>query len=420
MDVARLCMCDRLCSRFVSHPSGAASTMIRASGKNGPLSSRWRKVYPASKRMTHPRDGLTIIELLIVVAIVGFLISISIPAIQASREASRRHQCTSNLRQVGLALQSYHDQHARLPPAAVWAPAGEPLGHGVVPPGTIDRVSLGVASVSNPDRTFSNWVIAILPSLEEEMLRDSLDVRLPIGYLHNRKAASTELSIMKCPSDAWNGIDNQFLRGGLSSPDAGYARGNYAMNGGSNKGCLMRLSGASPPGSCIDGYQVNGTQLEKDVSQVWGSGIGGINKSFGFRDFPRGLSRTVAVEEIRSGIHPLDRRGVWALGFVGSSITAAHGRWGNRGPNAGSDSIQGCGAITTLIGDPSNSGMPCSKSSDPLDDISDRATARSLHQDGVNLMMMDGSVHFVTNSVDRSLWHEMHKRDSQAAFDGPF
>jgi prepilin-type N-terminal cleavage/methylation domain-containing protein len=405
----------------VGYPQDATTTMTtRSPGKQQYLSCRPRHRPLAGKATIGRADGFTIIELLIVIAIVGFLLSISVPAIQASREAARRYQCTSNLRQIGVALQSYHDQHSKLPPAVVWSPAGEPLGQSVAPPGTIDRVSLGVASDQNPDRTFSNWVVFILPNLEEVALHESVDSRLPISHSHNRKAVSTELSIMKCPSDGWNGGDNQFARSGLGSVDANYARGNYAMNGGSNNGCLMRLSLESPPGSCKDGYQVNGTNLETDVSQVWGSGIGGINKSFGFREFPRGLSHTVAAEEIRAGVHPLDRRGVWALGFVGSSITAAHGRWGNRGPNAGSDSIQGCGEVTALLGDPAGSGMPCSKFSDPLYDISDQATARSLHSGGVNLMLMDGSVHFVTNSVELSLWHEMHMRDSKVVLEGSF
>ena len=121
------------------------------------------------------------------------------------------------------------------------------------------------------------------------------------------------------------------------------------MNGGSNDRCLM-WSAAWPPGTCTDGFQVNGTNLASDTTQVWGSGIGGLNKSFRFADFPAGLSRTVAVEEIRAGTHPLDRRGVWTLGFPGSSVTVAHGLNGNRGPNAGKDFIQGCGAAKAARG----------------------------------------------------------------------
>ena len=62
---------------------------------------------------------------------------------------------------------------------------------------------------------------------------------------------------MKCPSDPANGADNHFQRAGLDAIDAGYARGNYAINGGTNRRCLMRLSKRTT--TCTDGIQVDGT-----------------------------------------------------------------------------------------------------------------------------------------------------------------
>ncbi len=221
---------------------------------------------------------------------------------------------------------------------------------------------------------------------------------------------------MLCPTDVANTPDNHFQRSGLSAQDEGYARGNYAINGGTNRRCLMQLSRRKL--DCKDGVHVNGSNLQLNTSQVWGNGVAGVNRAMRVADFASGLSKTIFIEEIRAGVHPLDRRGTWALGFPGGSITACHGMYGNNGPNAGKDAIQGCSETVAHVGDLEQQGMPCIQSkTDPRLEISERATARSMHVGGVNTLMADGSARFLPNSIDKRVWHNLHKRDNREPFE---
>ena len=135
------------------------------------------------------RRGFTLIELLVVISIIGLLIALVLPALQAAREAARRIQCTNNLKQIGLALHNYHQQHNLFPPGAI--------------------VQVGGA-FSGPYSSQLQWNALILPFLEAANLYNSINFGLAAGQggADNGAFYTAWVSVpatFLCPSDGKNG-----------------------------------------------------------------------------------------------------------------------------------------------------------------------------------------------------------------------
>ncbi|NLS94555.1 MAG: DUF1559 domain-containing protein [Planctomycetaceae bacterium] len=128
-----------------------------------------------------PATGFTLVELLVVIAIIGILIALLLPAVQAAREAARRMNCSSNLKQLGLAAHNYHDVHKSFPPAFM---------------------------VYNAQRVINGgwaWAVFLMPYIEQSPLQGSLSVT---KYSLDQVIADpallpmlqTQLQVLKCPS----------------------------------------------------------------------------------------------------------------------------------------------------------------------------------------------------------------------------
>lgn len=113
--------------------------------------------------------GFTLVELLVVITIIGILIALLLPAVQKAREAARRASCLNNLKQLGLALHEYHEQHGRFPPSRT----------------------------SNKNHT---WVAIILPHIEQGNLYEKYKWNQHWDHNKNQKVVKTQLSVMLCPS----------------------------------------------------------------------------------------------------------------------------------------------------------------------------------------------------------------------------
>jgi prepilin-type N-terminal cleavage/methylation domain-containing protein/prepilin-type processing-associated H-X9-DG protein len=131
------------------------------------------------------RRGFTLIELLVVIAIIGILIGLLLPAVQKVREAAGRMSCTNNLKQIGLALHSYHD------------------AMGSFPPGYIDGNTDPNSTPDNDVGPGWGWASFLLPYLEQQNVYNQIDFSQAIGTGKNTAVSQLPLKVFLCPSDAY-------------------------------------------------------------------------------------------------------------------------------------------------------------------------------------------------------------------------
>lgn len=319
------------------------------------------------------KDGFTLVELLVVIAIIGVLVSLLLPAVQAAREAARRAQCTSNIKNDALAVLNYENTYGVLPAAY--------LGHVEWKwPGT---------SVTAPN--YKNWVITILPYLEQQALYDSFVFKDPvtgdfveISDDRNRAARSTELEVMKCPSDSGNQIKH-------SSPiwSDEWARGNYGIN----------MIQSPLLWTDTDWHDKSGQGPVRGVSFV--------NEALKLGQITDGTTNTVMLAEMRSGVDEVDPRGTWALSQCASSAHCNYAVNYTNGPNdcgGENEMMSSAGLVIAQVGEAklrSECMMPW-----PGSQWSYSSVVRSLHPGGVNVAMADGSAHFISDFIDNGSFRE--------------
>lgn len=352
-----------------------------------------------NKKMNNTRfNAFTLVELLVVIAIMGVLIALLLPAVNSAREAARRASCSNNIKQVGTAVLAYEVNSKSLPPAMNFA-----LESNYDAPG-----ETGI---------LENWIVRILPNMDQGSLYDNIynlmrPNRLLKGNAYNTKVVNTiektvtssqdntitmkscretVIPVLQCPTDA---IANKTIYESGKTGSFTGARCNYGANMGLKQPKFLYGSNWSFPNN----RGVMGPGQSLSISNITGAD---------------GTSNTIMLAEIRAGISSTDPRGTWCLGGPGASAIAACG-WDDgtslstrvegkdRGPNARDKNNK------SSVGDQIYATLDYT--SDELYDLkmparltsNTQATTRSMHAGGVFTCFADGSVHWLSETIDTS------------------
>jgi prepilin-type N-terminal cleavage/methylation domain-containing protein/prepilin-type processing-associated H-X9-DG protein len=346
---------------------------------------------------TTSRRGFTLIELLVVIAIIAVLIALLLPAVQAAREAARRSQCVNNLKQIGLGMHNYHSSTNTFPLVA-----------GCVPYGA------GNQNISNPCGTgtvtyWSNWSAqAMLNSyMEQNAIYNSCNFSWAPewannqGYLINSTVYLTKIGVFLCPSDGnagKNGFNNSY------AASTGTSTIGYPSGGG---------PGGSPSGnsSGVFAYQNNYT-----IAQI----TDGTSNTIAFSEWvvnnplnrAPGRATGVGLSLKATGYPDVTALGLNAVPFVQSDIVScsnnyASGQQGNGPGITWATGAMGYTLFNTVV--PPNGGgqaiwQACRNGCCNQSQHADYNTATSLHAGGVNVLMADGSVKFIKNTIALTTW----------------
>ena len=196
------------------------------------------------------RRGFTLIELLVVIAVVGVLVGLLLPAVQAARESSRRSHCANNLRQQGLALLGFEGEHRTLP--------------------------IGCVDCLTEPRRFHSWNSQLLPWLEQAALRKQLDFTIASHQSPNIGVGGTPLDVFRCPST---------LEQEVASTTGLWRKGAFTDYGG--------IYGVGGVGQDNVDEQWN-RQLLKSAAL----GVFVYDQAITFKDVSDGASHTVACAEL--------------------------------------------------------------------------------------------------------------------------
>jgi prepilin-type N-terminal cleavage/methylation domain-containing protein/prepilin-type processing-associated H-X9-DG protein len=299
------------------------------------------------------RLGFTLIELLVSISILALLIGLLFPAVQSARESARRAQCTNNLKQFGLALQNYHDAFGSLPPGRI--KSYDPRYSGSNPPCTSSIV----------DKSLE---IFALEFMDQTAVYNTINQSLTIIGGENSTAHSIAVPTFACPSDTMSGWPRNLNSGALTRygvPDPAFmVFTSYAGMIGS----LPVLAQPLPSNNCIVPRiliaQCNG--VFNDASPIRLSSV------------PDGLSNTIFMAEKASTI-------LQELNALNPQYAAQHGWYitGNWGDT-----------LITALYPPNACDQVAAASMTAWTN-----SASSMHPGGLNVLMGDGSVRFIKDSI---------------------
>jgi prepilin-type N-terminal cleavage/methylation domain-containing protein len=322
------------------------------------------------------RFAFTLVELLVVIAIIGILVGLLLPAVQAAREAARRMQCSNNLKQIGLSLHNYESTHRRFPPSAT--------------------VDWSVSATGNN----GSWGVhgRLLPYLEQGNLYDLVD--LTSAWDFQMAIHDLQVPTYACPSDA--------------------------------KGTQVRVVGTGRPNLYPTTYGFNfGTWfVVSPTNRRGGDGIFFPNSFVRIGECVDGTSNTLFAAEVKAWT-PYTRNGGPSSTSIPNSIAAAEAivasgaEFKDTGHTEWPDGRVHHTGFTTTMGPNSQVTYHSGTTIYPQTDFNSWQegrngstgsptyaiiTARSYHTRTVNVVLVDGSVQSISESIDLPIWRALSTR----------
>ncbi len=332
------------------------------------------------------RSAFTLIELLVVIAIIAILVALLLPSVQQAREAARRSSCKNNLKQIGLALHNYHETFKVFPPGYI----GD-YGH-YNNSGTTPAVHpKGATSAGGNGAAQWNWTAFNSPMMEQSAAYDLLDISNRHGgaavdaWSMTGDAFQTPVSAFRCPSDVAPdvGTGHRRVRGSTSGTLRAVAITNYI---GVNRGANNRNVWAR---------------------KTQANGIFTVDSKTRMRDLTDGSSNTLIAGE-RCWEYKVTNPGSGAIETVNAN---AGNLWVTRSSNDADVQCTGCGygdslGVTGHAPNPKN----VHDSSDVLQHNYTRGQFSSLHAGGVQFVLADGSVRFISENLSNTTYTRLGNR----------
>lgn len=327
-------------------PSDAVVS-VSADGCKSPCFSEddQTSVLQSSRMPRQARSGYTHIELIIVITVLAVLVALLLPAVQAAREAARRSECRNHLKQIGLALHSYHDAHRVVP-----------LNYGF---GTFDETDGG-----------ASWMQMLLPYLDQEPRYRGIQFGSPLTDVGNRAIAETAVSAFLCPSDS----KSSPVMDGRSNVGGAFGVTNYAGCLGSNWNWGIWSPVVSQTGR--NSGNPDGLDHSNGLFSRGGNSRPEISRWSSVRD---GQSTTFAIGETV----PAWTAHAWWYWFNGTLAT--------------------CAIPLNVLLEPEQS----------VGDWHNHNGFKSNHRGGAHFCLCDGSVRFVSESIDQNVYRAAATIDAE-------
>lgn len=368
------------------------------------------------------RRGFTLVELLVVIAIIGILVGLLLPAVQQAREAARRMQCSNNLKQIGLAALNYESAHKKFPPGRL--SPDYIVGATVQQNYTSYPTTLAAGSFTG----FRSVHTFILPFMEQMAIYNLIDFSAPTSVRMttgggvtpvnaNYRAYANAAGLFLCPSCPNTGkviTENNYRYNFGGSTPFGGSRGSDRndLEATSPAGFSSRGNGAFTMGRSLtvasisdglsnttffsertkgSGRPLTGLPTLEDVTNMLSRPQGLVDADVIYNDclnMPPQVNGGFNFNSAGRWLEGTDFSNGWPFGFYSSTMYnhVAPPNW----------RAIDCGTRSAIADAPGEHAI---------------MSARSKHTGGVNASMGDGSVRFVSDSIDLVTWRAMGTRD---------